>query len=175
MPEVSRVRSNSRSNSGRRDELSSIISPHYVAGFVDGEGCFCVSVSKHQTLKRRIEVRPEFEIELRADDAPILEKIRKLLDCGTIYKLDYERYKWAPHVKFKVSNIADLKNKIIPFFEMYPLQAKKAKSFAIWSKIVGMVYEKKHLDYGGFQKILKLRDQMRQVGKKRYDSKSSRS
>ena len=170
MPEVSRVHSKPRSDSGRRDELSNRekLSPHYVAGFVAGEGCFCVSVSKHKTLKRRIEVRPEFEIELRHDDAVILEKIRKILGCGSIYKLNYERYGWAPHVKFKVSNIADLKEKIIPFFTKYPLQAKKQASFAIWAKIVEMVYQKKHLDYGGFQKILKLRDRMRQIGKKKH-------
>jgi hypothetical protein len=144
------------------------LSPHFVAGFVAGEGCFCVSVSKHQTLKRRIEVRPEFEIELRADDAAILEKIRNLIGCGTIYRLDYKRYKWAPHAKLKVSNIIDLKNKIIPFFTKYPLQAKKARSFALWAEIVEMVYQKKHLDYSGFQKILKLRGRMRQIGKKRY-------
>ena len=168
MPEVSRVHSNAKSDLGRRDKHSkNSLNPYYVAGFVDGEGCFCVSVSKHKTLKHRIEVRPQFEIELRGDDADILEKIRKMIGCGTIYTLDYERYKWAPHAKLKVSNIADLKQKVIPFFNRYPLQAKKARNFMIWSKIVEMVYEKKHLDYGGLQKIMKLRDQIRKNGKKK--------
>ena len=169
MPEVSRVHSKPRSNLGPRDKISvTALSPHYVAGFVDGEGCFCVSVSKHKTLKRRIEVRPEFEIELRADDGAVLNKIKRLIGCGTIYSLNYERYKWSPHAKFKVANIKDLREKVIPFFQKYPLQAKKAKTFLILSQIVEMVYNKKHLNYGGFQKILKLRDKMRQIGKKRW-------
>lgn len=169
MAEVSRVRSKPKKVFRPRDENSTaIINPHYIAGFVDGEGCFCVSISKHKTLKRRIEVRPEFEIELRADDRAILEKIKQIIGCGTIYLLSYDRYKWLPHAKFKVANIKDLREKVIPFFQKYPLQAKKAEVFLIWSKIVEMVYNKEHLDYGGFQKILKLRDKMRQVGKKHY-------
>lgn len=48
------------------------LDPYYVAGFIDGEGCFSVSVGNHKTLKRRKEIRPEFEIELRADDRDIL-------------------------------------------------------------------------------------------------------
>jgi len=164
MAEVSRVHS-IPNQFGRRDELSGA----YIAGFVDGEGCFCVSFSKHQTSKRRLEVRPQFEIELRADDKPVLERIKKVLDCGEIYHLDYERYKWSPHVKYKVAKIDDLKNKIIPFFKKNPLQAKKSRSFKIWSQVVEMVYKKEHLSYGGFQKIIKLRDKIRQSGKKNYE------
>src|SRR3990167_8899208 len=41
------------------------LNPHYVAGFIDGEGYFSVSIGKHKTLKRGYEVRPEFEIEVR--------------------------------------------------------------------------------------------------------------
>jgi len=127
---------------------------------------FCVSVSKHKTLKRRIEVRPEFEIEVRADDREILERIQSTLRCGSLYHLGYERYGWKPHVKFKVSNISDLQQKIIPYFTRHPLQAKKAKSFDIFRRIVEMVARKEHLQYAGFQKILKLREQMRSNGKK---------
>ena len=164
MQEVSRVHS-IPVKTGRRDEPSKL-DPNYIVGFVDGEGCFCVSISKSKTAKRRIEVRPEFEIELRADDLPILERIQHTLGCGRIYHLNYERYGWSPHVKYKVSSNKELKDKIVPFFEEHPLQAVKAKNFKIFAKVVIMVSKKQHLDYGGFEKILKLRDKMRQTNKK---------
>jgi len=166
MQEVSRTHSRPNNKLGRRSEPSNKLNPNYIVGFVDGEGCFCVSVSKHKTLKRRVEVRPEFEIELIADDLPILERIQNTLGCGNIYRLDYKRYGWSPHVKYKVSSIKELKRKIVPFFKKYPPQAKKAQNFEIFSQIVDMVSKKQHLDYGGFQKILKLRDKMRQTNKK---------
>lgn len=164
MPEVSRARSTPPVGGGRSEP--SPLHPHYVVGFVDGEGCFCVSVSKHKTLKRRLEVRPEFEIEVRADDRAILERIQATIGCGTIYDLSYERYGWQPHAKYKVSNIRDLRETVVPFFQRYPLQAKKGQVFNAFAKIVTMVAEKEHLTYGGFQKILKLRYQMRVLGKK---------
>jgi hypothetical protein len=151
--------------SGQRRDKPKPLNPHYIVGFVDGEGCFCVSVSKHKTLKRRIEVRPEFEIEVRADDREIIERIQETLQCGSIYQLDYERYGWKPHVKLKVSNIKDLQQQIIPFFLEHPLQAKKARSFQIFRRIVEMIARKEHLQYNGFQKILKLRKQMQVNGK----------
>lgn len=165
MQEVSRVHSISPQKGGRRDEPSKL-NPNYIVGFVDGEGCFCVSISKNKTLKRRVEVRPLFEIELRADDRPILERIQTTLGCGRIYHLDYERYGWSPHAKYKVSSAKELADKILPFFRKHPLQAAKAKNFEIFAKVVEMVVKKEHLSYGGFQKILKLRNKMRQTNKK---------
>lgn len=162
MPEVSSAHS---IRLGRRRGKPTPLDPQYVAGFIDGEGCFCISVSKHKTLKRRVEVRPEFEIELRADDRPILERIQATLGCGAIYDLNYDRYGWRPHVKYKVSNIRDLTQKVVPFFERHHLQAKKAGSFRVFRTVVAMVAAKQHLSYGGFQRILKLREQMRRVGK----------
>src|SRR3989338_7748152 len=165
---VSRAHSSPSVTLGRRSEPKPL-DPHYVVGFVDGEGCFCVSVSKHKTLRRRLEVRPEFAIEVRADDRAILERIQATLECGTIYDLSYDRYGWRPHVKFKVSNISDLQQKIVPFFREHPLQAKKAQVFNVFETVVGMVATKQHLTYDGFQKIVKLRDRMRVTGKKAWN------
>ena len=164
---VSRAHSSPSVTLGRRSEPKPL-DPHYVVGFVDGEGCFCVSVSKHKTLKRRLEVRPEFEIEVRADDRPILERIQATLGCGTIYDLNLDRYGWAPHAKYKVSNVKDLRDRIVPFFQEHQLQAKKAAVFRIFCTVVGMVACKEHLSYNGFQKILKLKKQMRDMSKKGF-------
>jgi hypothetical protein len=164
MQEVSRTHSTSTLVGGRSEPNP--LNPNYVVGFIDGEGCFCVSTCKHKTLKRKKEVRPEFEIELRIDDKQILERIKATLGCGKIYELHYSRYAWQPHAKLKVSNIKDLSEKIIPFFEKHPLQAKKAETFKIFSQIVKIITAKKHLTETGYQKILKLREKMRKIGKK---------
>ncbi len=91
-----------------------MLNPHYVTGFVDGEGCFAITISRKRF--KVPEVRLKFEIELREDDEPILKEIQKTLDCGSIYRLEYERYKkWRPHVKFMVGSFKDIKEKVIPF------------------------------------------------------------
>lgn len=144
------------------------LDPQYIVGFVDGEGCFCVGISKHKTLKRKLEIRALFEIELRADDRDILERLQYTLGCGRIYDLSYERYGWAPHVKYKVSSIKEIAEKIIPFFDRYPLQAKKSFSYERFRTIVLLVRDKKHLTDQGFREVTRLRDQMRTVTKKHY-------
>lgn len=147
------------------------LNPYYLAGFVDGEGSFCVSMNKHKTTKYKVDIRPEFEIELRADDAEILHRIQQTLNCGNIYLLEYERYDWLPHVKFRVGKIRDLHELVVPFFEKYPLQAKKREVFNIFKIIVAMVYRKEHLSYEGIKRILKLREKMRQHSKKHYKNR----
>lgn len=119
-----------------------MLNPWYIVGFTDGESCFSVTINKkHQKIP---EIRLIFEIELRADDEQILKDIRDILQCGSIYHLDYKRYdKWKPHVKLKVSNFKDIFEKIIPFFKRYPLQAKKKVSFGFFCKVAEMIKSKK--------------------------------
>ena len=133
-----------------------MLNPNYVVGFVDGEGCFCISLNKNGN--RLPEVRLIFEIELRGDDEAILREIQTVLGCGNIYRLEYERYaKWQPHVKLKVSNFPDISQKIIPFFQRYPLQAKKRLQFEKFCLAAGLIKRKQHLTPEGIEKIRALK------------------
>ncbi len=176
MPEVSRVRSTKRRDQrlnprldrpyGKEQIRKLKLNPNYVSGFIDGEGSFSISIGKHRTLKRGLEVRPEFEIELRKDDQEILERLLITIGSGRIYDCSYDRYGWYPHVKYKITSIWEMKKYLFPFLDRHPLQAKKAKSYQIFREIVLMVCDKKHLDDRGFNKIVKLRDCLRAMGKK---------
>lgn len=133
-----------------------MLNPNYIVGFVDGEGCFSITVNRHQ--QNRLEVRLVFEIEVREDDKNILCQIKESLQCGNIYQLSYDRYqKWRPHVKYKVSNFRDIQDKIIPFFTTHPLQAKKRFQFAKFCFVAKMMQKKKHLTEVGIQQILEIR------------------
>lgn len=176
MREVSRVRSTNRKDArfnpklelpiGKEQIQRKKLHPQYVAGFIDGEGSFSISIGKHKTLRRGFEVRPEFEIELRKDDQEILERLLVTIGIGKIYDCSYERYGWYPHAKYKITSIWDLKEYLFPFLDKNPLLAKKKKSYLLFRQIVLMVCAKKHLSDKGFSKIVKLRDELRALGKK---------
>src|SRR4030042_2516814 len=142
------------------------LNPYYVSGFIDGEGSFSVSINRHKTVKRGVEIKPEFEIELRDDDRKILERIVATIGCGRIYDCSYERYGWHPHVKLKVTSTRDLRDILFPFLDRYPLEAKKADVYKLFKKIVLAMREKEHLTDKGFEKIQRLRNKMRKFGKK---------
>ncbi|MDP2656329.1 MAG: LAGLIDADG family homing endonuclease [bacterium] len=167
MQEVSRSHSTSTEVEGRGEPSNKkALSPWYVVGFTDGEGSFSVSITHHRTLKTRVEISPDFSIELRKDDEEILTRIQSLLGVGKIYYVRFRNEAWQDHAKLKVRSVKELHEVVIPFFRTYPLQAKKAKVFEIFATIVEMMVRKEHLTYGGIQKIKKLREQMQIFGKK---------
>lgn len=138
----------------------------YVAGFIDGEGCFTIVISKHKTKKLKVDARLHFQIELRDDDSEILHYIRDTLGCGRLYHLSYERYGWKPHTKFQISPIKDLSDKLIPFLTRYPLRAKKRHSFLLFQKAVKIVLAKEHLTEEGILKLREIRSKMNKYSKK---------
>jgi hypothetical protein len=139
--------------------MNSKLDANYIVGFVDGEGCFSVTINKHSD--NRLEVRLIFEIELREDDLEILERIKETLGCGSIYHLNYERYKkWKPHYKYKVSNFKDISQKIIPFFQKFPLQAKKQQSFEFFCKVAHLIKNKEHLKEKQIEAIRLMREDL---------------
>jgi hypothetical protein len=176
MREVSRARSTESAGKRRKSRYAAPfgkerideekLDPHYVAGFIDGEGSFSVSVGKHKTLKRRLEIRPEFEIELRADDRKILERICVTIGAGRIYDLSYERYGWYPHVKYKIGGRKDMVQHLFPFLDKHPLQAKKKHAYKLFKQIVLMMERKEHLTDAGYSKIRALRHDIQMRGKK---------
>ncbi len=112
----------------------------YIAGFVDGEGCFALKFRrdiKHDRGKRS-GIKPvyfywdiEFAITLKEDDKEILEKIKNTLKCGYVQKPNKRGA-----VRYAVNNIDDLSNKIVPFFTKYSLHAKKRFDFELWKEAV---------------------------------------
>lgn len=133
------------------------LNPWYITGFVEGEGCFAITISKHKTKKLGLDARLSFEIELRGDDRPILEMIKDKFECGHIYDLNYKRYGWMPHVKYHVRGMKPINEVIIPFFKRYPLCGKKSKDFGLFCKATEIFNKKEHLTKEGIVKLEMLR------------------
>jgi len=135
-----------------------MLDPNYIVGFVDGEGCFSITINKHKD-KRLPEVRLLFEIELEESDKEILSRIVATLGCGRIYQVSYRKHPtWHVHSKLKVSNFKDINEKVIPFFTKYPLQAKKKIQFMKFCKVSELMKLKCHLDLAGIRDILSIRN-----------------
>src|SRR6266498_1472887 len=58
------------------------LTPDYVAGFIDGEGCFSVSVHPHPTVRygNRWLIAPVFQAYQHRDNAGILDDLRTFFD-----------------------------------------------------------------------------------------------
>ena len=131
----------------------------YIAGFVDADGSFTVSIKKGET-KWGYAVDPEFKISVIREDAEVLYLIKEALQCGKIYQKPGSK-----QLMFVVKDKRTLKEKILPFFRRHPLIVKK-REFQIFSEIVEKLNRKEHLTRKGFIEILKLAKELRKLHRK---------
>src|SRR3972149_5140477 len=125
------------------------VSNEYLSGFVDGEGCFYVGFGKREDLPLKWQIITEFHLSQNPGGKIILEEFRKRVDCGYL-KPNHAK---NPNDKSWILIIKDrkeLQNKLIPFFKKYPPIVKKT-DFEIFTKVVNIIQEGKHLKKEGFK------------------------
>lgn len=140
------------------------IPPHigsYIAGFVDGEGSFSVSLRKRDDHSLGWQVILTLNVAQR--DKTVLALIKRYLGCGRLQ----ERKDGVWY--YVVQNPTAIEERVIPFFKKYPfLSSSKKKNFAIFSQIAEMVFKKEHLSSEGIIKIVELREKLNEgKGRKR--------
>jgi len=134
---------------------------NYLAGFTDGEGSFNISFRPRPDYKIPWKVSLSFNVSQK--DKVILTLFKKHLGCGTLRSR--EDGIWY----FEVTNINAIHENVIPFFERFGfLSAKKKRDFAKFKQIADLVKEKQHLTSEGIKKILHIRKDMNDGGKRRY-------
>ncbi|HBT81220.1 hypothetical protein A2757_01975 [Candidatus Giovannonibacteria bacterium RIFCSPHIGHO2_01_FULL_48_47] len=111
----------------------------YIAGFVDGEGCFALKFQRE--VKKKRKNRPEyfrwsaeFVISLRSDDVDLLKLIKDTLGCG---KITFAKNKQV--ARYSVAGIDNLQKIIVPFFEKHQLFGKKSKDFLLWKDALQII------------------------------------
>ena len=68
-------------------EDQEIKDPNWLAGFVDGEGCFMVGVKKSSTHKLGCQVLLSFRIAQHSRDERLMKSLTQYLGCGQYYPL----------------------------------------------------------------------------------------
>jgi LAGLIDADG endonuclease len=94
---------------------------------VQSDGCFFVSLSKGKKYKFGLRIRPTFVITQDLSSISVLESVQKYFCCGII-TIDKKRNA----ANFVVSSIKDIKEKIIPHFQLNPLHLAKQNAYLIF-------------------------------------------
>ena len=110
-----------------------MLSPFYVVGLTDGEGCFLVSLRKDC----RIDLR--FFISQAIGNKPLLKLVQQFFKVGYVYQKSSARKGKLPAYVFEVTKRDDIYKTIIPFFRKHKLLGIKAKSFNAFCKIAQIV------------------------------------
>ena len=140
------------------------LTPDYLAGFVDGEGCFSVSIRPHPTLRSGWLIGPCFQVYQHQANVGILESIMTFFGCGRIMPKGPN----SSVMTYSVYRRKDLESIVIPFFDSYPLLSEKHKDFVKFRAVVLAMSRKEHRTSEGFRWIVETAFSMNQRGKQRH-------
>ena len=124
----------------------------WIVGFVDGEGCFSVTIQKAAT-SIGWQIFPEFVVTQGEKSLSVLHDLQKFFGCGKIFvNHRYDNHK-EPIYRYCVRSMSDLRGEIIPFFQENQLRTAKRTDFEKFVRVVELMNERKHLNFEGITEI----------------------
>jgi len=109
----------------------------WLAGIVDGEGCFRSEKIWTNSFS------PRFQLRSRYDDVEVEQNVKRILGCGKIYIARRESSKGneAPQFVYDLSNLDFILKNAIPIFDLCRFKSKKSIEYPIWRKLAILAYE----------------------------------
>jgi hypothetical protein len=99
------------------------------------------------------------ESELLVTTLPTSQSEDTLLRSINVVDVKYKHIHDTKSIKrtlLQIKNFADIENKIIPFFNRYPILGIKSLDFADFKKVAELIKNKEHLTAEGLNKITKI-------------------
>ena len=118
-------------------------------GFVDGEGCFHVSVNRHPDLRVGYQVLAEFVVVQHQRDKAVLYALKRFFGHGVVRRNHEDR--WA----LRIRSLPGLL-RVCEFFLAHPLKTTKNVEFRKFRRIVLLIEQGEHLTVPGLRKIVEI-------------------
>lgn len=141
-----------------------VLDPNWIVGFVDGEGCFSVSVHRSSMMHRHggWQLQPVFHVYQHQDHRDVLEAMISVFGCGRVRPKGPNSSVWT----FAVDGLRNLDEAVVPFFERYRPVVKRG-DFEAFAIIVRSMRRKEHLSPVGFERLVRIAYGMNANGKQR--------
>ena len=129
------------------------LSADWVVGFVDGEGCFHVSINRHPEMTVGFQVLPEFVVVQHERDRQVLMAVKRFFGFGVV------RSNHGNRLCYRVRELESL-GKVCDFFLQHPLKTKKAVDFLKFRDVVRLISLGRHLSREGLLEIIAITMEM---------------
>ena len=146
--------------------ITNIQDPSWLSGFASAEGSFIVAIRKSSNSKWGYSVQLIFSLAQHSRDEHLIKSLINYLDCGT-----FSQYKEG--VYFKITKFSDICQKIIPFFDKYPIVGVKALDFSDFCKASKLIKDKAHLTEPGLNTISHIKSGMNRARMDNISEKDS--
>ena len=144
-------------------KFNGIQNPYWISGFVSGDSTFCVSIEKSSENKVGHRVRLIFGTCLHIRDRELLIGIANYFNIlnNNLMKSKYIYDSATRETSLlQIKNNSDIINKIIPFFNQFPILGVKSLDFSDFKKVAELMKNKEHLTDSGLSEIIKIVQQM---------------
>jgi LAGLIDADG endonuclease len=131
----------------------------FLSGFALGEASFMIVCRQRSGANRSFRLSAAFNVS-QQDRLP-LDLFRETLACGTMRIAGNGGWYW------EVNRLSDQAERIVPFFERFPLVGAKAQDFELYRQAVCLLRQPK-LSESDYRAVLALRERMNRGGKRKY-------
>jgi hypothetical protein len=139
------------------------LDPQWVVGFVDGEGCFSVSIHEHPGVRSfGWQINPVFQVSQHKHASYALHALAGFFGCGRVRSKGSQS---AVSI-YAVDRRGDLQRTVIPFFRRHPLIVKQS-DFELFAEVTSVLNQRLHFTTTGFERAVTLAYAMNARGKQR--------
>jgi len=113
-----------------KEQGLSVLTPEYVAGFIDGEGCFELGVNQTRKAQLRYGWRPRIRFTITQNYKPILVLIQAFFGVGRLCQ--------RPHTDchdYRLAYRKQIFEVALPIFDTLPLIVKR-DAYELWREAV---------------------------------------
>jgi hypothetical protein len=145
-------------------KFKGIPDPFWIAGFTSGDGSFQIRLRKLNTnIGYRVSLLYSFHLHIR--DLDILKGLATYFSNNSKNLISNEKkvgISKDKSVHLQIAKFTDINERIIPFFEKYPIEGVKSLDFEDFKKVCKLIENKKHLTPLGIKAILDIKLNMNQ-------------
>jgi len=129
------------------------LNPNFITGFIDGEGCFHITMAKKTGYRTGYSVNLSFSIGLHSKDTNLLRSIQEYFGGIGILSVSDSTVSW------RVFSVKELKV-IISHLDVYPLLTKKYLDFVLFKESFRLFVNKNHLTDEGLINMASIKASM---------------
>ena len=146
--------------SGADNQQERPLAAEWVVGFVDGEGCFSIPIFRNRSCRLGWQVQPEFAVVQGERSSSVLIGLEDFFGCGRVTVNRRHDNHRQDMWRYSVRRLVELRENVVPFFEVNPLRTAKAGDFASFSEVLALMSEGAHLRMSGLTQIARIVETM---------------
>jgi hypothetical protein len=137
-----------------------------MAGVVEGEGSWCISVKRHPTATFGYYIQPEFFVYQHRRRRQLLEMAQEVFECGRIWPKPGN-----PDVLvFAINSRKNISAHVLPFMRRYMKFSSRRSDMELFEDAMYLFEHDLHRQPGGLATIVEIAYAMNHDGKQRRRS-----